>query len=400
MLRTMSYETARDRVFELLELGRGRDPASQALDLFLSVLIISNVIVVMLETVPSIYLRFQHAFHIFEVVSVSVFTIEYIARVWSSTADRFVAAEGPIKGRLKFMMQPYQIIDLVAVLPFYLMLFEPFDLRALRIFRLLRFLKLVRYSRALTTLTNVMVRESRSLLAALVVMLGLLIASATAMYHVERYAQPEDFGSIPAAMWWALATLTTVGYGDVTPVTVPGKMIGALVMVFGLGMAALPIGILANGFAEEIKRRDFVVTWGMVARAPLFAKLDAAEVATVMRMLRSKAVRSGEVIMAPGDVARAMYFIDQGEVEIHIGHGDVHHLSDGDFFGEQNLLTGGRRRVLATATHDTRLLALDRDDLLHLLSVHPNIAEHLRKAAQEHRTELDFSPSGPTAEDD
>ncbi len=400
MLAPMSYLTARDRVFELLELGRGRDPASQALDLILSGLIIVNVIVVMLETVPSIYVQYAAGFRVFEVISVIVFTIEYVARVWSSTADRFVAADGPIKGRLKFMLQPYQIIDLVAVLPFYLMLFEPFDLRALRIFRLLRFLKLVRYSRALTTLTNVMVRESRSLLAALVVMLGLLIASSTAMYHVERYVQPEDFGSIPAAMWWSLATLTTVGYGDVTPVTVTGKLIGALVMIFGLGMAALPIGILANGFAEEIKRRDFVVTWGMVARAPLFARLDAAEVATVMRMLRSKAVRSGEVIMAPGDPARAMYFIDQGEVEIHtFGKGD-HHLSDGDFFGEQNLLTGGRRQALATAAHDTRLLVLDRDDLLHLLSLHPKIAEHLRAAAQEHRTDLDFSPPGPTATED
>jgi len=396
----MSYISVRDRAFELLELGRGKDPASQALDFFLSTLIIVNVIVVMLETVPDLYQRYTFEFHVFEVVSVTIFTIEYIARVWSSTADRFIAAEGPIKGRIKFMMQPYQVIDLIAILPFYLMMFEPFDLRALRIFRLLRFLKLVRYSRALTTLTNVMVRESRSLLAALVVMLGLLIASSTAMYHVERHAQPVDFGSIPAAMWWSLATLTTVGYGDVTPVTVPGKLIGALVMIFGLGMAALPIGILANGFAEEIKRRDFVVTWGMVARAPLFAKLDAAEVATIMRMLRSKAVRSGEVIMAPGDIARAMFFIDQGEVEINVRGRDPLILSDGDFFGEKNLLSGGRREALARALHDTRLLALDRDDLLHLLNMHPNIAEHLRRAAQEHRADLDFSPNLPTADPD
>ncbi len=396
----MTYISARERAFELLELGRGRDPASRALDFSLSALIVANVAAVMLETVNAIYIRYGYAFRIFEVISVAIFTVEYVVRIWSSTADRFVAEHGPIWGRIRFMAKPYQIIDLIAILPFYIMLIAPFDLRALRIFRLLRFLKLLRYSRALTTLGNVLISEGRSLMASLVVMAGLLIASSTVMYHVERYAQPEEFASIPAAMWWSLATLTTVGYGDVTPVTVLGKVIGAAVMIFGLGMAALPIGILANGFAEEIKRRDFVITWGMVARAPLFAKLDAAEVATVMRLLKSRSVRAGEVIMAPGDRAQAMFFIDQGQVEIRASREEIRHMGDGDFFGEKDLLAGGRRQILAKATADTRLLVLDRDDLLHMFSLHPNIGEHLRKAATDLRSELDFSPAGPTAADD
>lgn len=396
----MNYTAVRDRTFELLELGRGRDRASIVIDLFLAALIIGNVGAVVLETVPSIYQRYSRHFFWFEIFSVLVFTIEYFARVWCATSDRHIAALGPVRGRLTVMKNPYLIIDLLAILPFYLALFTTIDLRALRIFRLLRFFKLTRYSTALTTLFSVMRREGRSLFAAFVVMLGLLIASSTVIYHIERYAQPEEFGSIPASMWWALATLTTVGYGDVTPVTMLGKVFGSLVMVFGLGMAALPIGILANGFAEEIKRRDFVVTWGMVARAPLFSKMDAVEISHVMNVLRAKAVRAGAVVMAPGEVADCMYFIDRGDVEIRISRDEIYHLSDGDFFGERSLLEGGKRSAWATAVHDTRLLVLERDDLLNLLGAHPNIAAHFNEAAAQRRSNLDFSSMGRAGDQD
>lgn len=393
----MSYIRARDRTFALLELGRGRDPASIALDFFLATLIILNVAAVVMETVPSLHEPFAHLFRWFDLFSVVVFTIEYVARIWSCTSDRHVAAHGPFRGRLKVMGSPFLLIDLIAILPFYIVLFTAIDLRALRIFRLLRFFKLTRYSTALTTLFNVMVRESRSLFAAFVVMLGLLVASSTAMYHLERHAQPEDFGSIPAAMWWSLATLTTVGYGDVTPVTLGGKMFGALVMVFGLGMAALPIGILATGFSEEIKRRDFVVTWGMVARAPLFAKLDAVEVTHVMNKLHAKAVKHGTVVIAPGERADALYFIDRGKIEVRVSAAEIYHLGDGDFFGERSLLKGGPRTAWATALEDTRLLVLYREDLLNLVAAHPKITEHFNAAAAERRGDVDFSSVGPVA---
>ncbi len=397
MLARMTYTSARDRTFELLELGRGRDRGSIALDWFLATLVICNVIAVVVETVPAIYARHHMNFLYFEIFSVAIFTIEYVARIWCVTSDRFVAELGPIRGRLRTMRNPYLIIDLLAILPFYIMLFTTIDLRALRVFRLLRFFKLTRYSTALTTLFNVIRHESRSLFASFVVMLGLLIASSTLMYHMERTVQPEEFGSIPASMWWGLATLTTVGYGDVTPVTVAGKLFGGLVMIFGLGMAALPIGILATGFSEEIKRRDFVVTWGMVARAPLFSKMDAVEISHIMTMLRAKVAKAGSVIMTPGEPADALYFIDRGEVEIRVSKEEVYVLQDGDFFGERSLLKHGPRTAWATATHDTRLLMLDRDDLLNLLASHPHIAEHFNEAAAERRPDVDFSHVEPVS---
>ena len=155
------------------------------------------------------------------------------------------------------------IIDLLAILPFYLYLLVPFDLRALRVlrlFRLFRLLKLLRYSPALLTLKRVVAREYRALLGALLLMMMLMLFSAAIIYFLEREAQPDKFGSIPAAAWWALATLTTIGYGDIVPITPWGKVFGGIVMLFGLGMFALPIAILATGFSQESARHEFVVT--------------------------------------------------------------------------------------------------------------------------------------------
>ena len=188
------------------------------------------------------------------------------------------------------------IIDLLAILPWYVYLFVPFDLRALRVlrlFRLFRLLKLLRYSPALQTLKRVVAHEYRALLGALLLMMMLMLFSAAIIYFLERGAQPDKFGSIPAAAWWALATLTTVGYGDIVPITPLGKVFGGIVMLLGLGMFALPIAILATGFSQESARHEFVVTWSMVARVPLFSTLDAAEVAEVTKLLYTRLVPAG-----------------------------------------------------------------------------------------------------------
>lgn len=247
-------------------------------------------------------------------------------------------------GRLSYACGPFAIIDLMAILPFYLALILPgFDLRLLRALRLLRLFKLARYSPALASLWRVLVDERRALAAALIIVLFLLTDSATAIYHVERTLQPEAFGSIPAAMWWAVATLTTVGYGDVVPVTDLGRMIGGLVMVFGLAMFALPIAIIASGFSSEIHRHDFVVTWGMVARVPLFARLDALSVSRITNLLHSRVVTPGMEIVRRGEPAKAMYFIASGEVEVDLLQGSQR-LRDGEFFGEMALFTAQRAR--------------------------------------------------------
>jgi len=245
----------RKRMAELLEQGHHTDRQSRILNLLLILLISLNVIAIFLETVGSIYEQYQRAFWYFEVFSVAIFTIEYFARVWSSVDLEEAVDSSPIKGRIRYMLSPIALVDLIAILPFYLSLYLSIDLRFLRVLRLLRLFKLTRYSPALGALLDVIQKESEALLAAFVVLLMMLVISAGGIYLLENELQPETFGSMPNSMWWAIVTLTTVGYGDVVPVTTMGKMFGGLIGLIGIGMIALPAAIMASGFAENIHGR-------------------------------------------------------------------------------------------------------------------------------------------------
>lgn len=242
----------KSRILGILEPG---DEDSRYFDPFIIGLIFLNVAAVVLETVDWINLRYAIFFNAFEIFSVAVFTVEYILRVWSCTANPDF--KDPVRGRLRFMVTPLALIDLTAVLPFYL----PFvfaDLRimrALRLFRLLRVLKLARYSDSLKTFVEVLRLKKEELLLMLFAIMILLVVSSSLMYDVENEAQPDAFSSIPAAMWWGIVTLATVGYGDVYPVTPWGKLIGSIVVILGIGLFALPTGVLASGFAEVLAGR-------------------------------------------------------------------------------------------------------------------------------------------------
>lgn len=245
----------RKRTAELLEQGYHTDRPSRILNLLLILLISLNVIAIFLETVDSIHAQYQQAFWYFEVFSIAIFTIEYFARVWSSVDLEEAADSSPIRGRLRYMLTPLALVDLLAILPFYLGLYLSIDLRFLRVLRLLRLFKLTRYSPALGALLDVIRKESDALLAAIVVLLMMLVISAGGIYLLENELQPETFGSMPNSMWWAIVTLTTVGYGDVVPMTTMGKMFGGLIGLIGIGMIALPAAIMASGFAENIHGR-------------------------------------------------------------------------------------------------------------------------------------------------
>lgn len=251
----------RRKVYRALDTARDGDRLSQFVDILLIVLISASVVAVVLESINSLEIRFAAFFYWFEVVTVAVFSVEYLLRVWSSVeADTGkIQQRGPLAIRFRFMLSFHAIIDLVAILPFYLLtlgLFGGLDMRFLRAVRLLRVLKLTRYSAALNMLVTTFSENGRSLSAAFFILLTIMLLAASGMYFFERDAQPIAFSSIPAAMWWAFATLTTVGYGDVTPITVGGKVFGALITVIGLGMVALPTGILASGFAQQLKMRS------------------------------------------------------------------------------------------------------------------------------------------------
>jgi len=273
------------------------------------------------------------------------------------------------------------LIDLFAVLPFYFSWLVPVDLRVLRVLRLFRLLKLVRYSPALQTLGRVIQDESRALLGAVLIILVLLLFSSTAIYFIERGVQPGKFGSIPDSAWWALSTLTTVGYGDIVPVTPLGKLLGGVVMLLGVGMIALPVAIIATGFSQESNRHQFVVTWSMVARVPLFAAMDESEIAEITKLIYTSTFLPGIPIVRAGDAGDAMFVIAAGEAVAEIGGGKRRLLKEGDFFGEMALLERRRHKHDVVAKTRCKVFVLDAQSLSRLARRQPEILQRIRDVA-------------------
>lgn len=245
--------TLRRKVWNLLENPSRKAPVSRLVELLLIFLIVISVIAVALETVPEIYAAHRAEFRQLDLVITTIFTAEYLARLWASAeADPDLPAA---RARIRYALSPMAIIDLIAILPFFLALFVPLDFQLFRILRLLRIYKLARYSPAISVLFAVIREEGSTLLAAFMILAILLVFASAGAYFVEHKAQPEAFGSVPASMWWAMVTLTTVGYGDVTPITPAGRFFGGAVTLLGVGMAALPAGIIASGMADHLHRR-------------------------------------------------------------------------------------------------------------------------------------------------
>jgi len=249
------HQLKRKRAHELVELSNPGDRGSKVFDVFIIALIGLNVLAVVLGSVKSIYTAYQAFFIWFEVFSVAVFTAEYLLRMWACVEEGSGRFVHPVKGRLRFAFTPMALIDLAAILPFYLSMLISLDLRFLRALRLVRILKLTRYSTAINLLLNVFKEESPSFGAALFILAIILVFASTGIYLFEHKMQPETFSSIPSAIWWAGATLTTVGYGDVIPITTGGKIFGIGVMIVGIGMVALPAGILASAFSQRLHQR-------------------------------------------------------------------------------------------------------------------------------------------------
>ncbi|MDT8356924.1 MAG: ion transporter [Methanomicrobiaceae archaeon] len=253
-----AYGELKDCIFFLLEEPANHNPYRKAVIYTIFALITLNVIMVVLETERELYLAYEPIFHWVEIVSVAVFTVEYGLRIWVCTEHPDYAH--PVWGRLRFALAPLMLVDLVAIAPFYLPLMFALDLRILRIVRLtrvFRVLKLGRYSHAWETFAFVFRSKKEELLIAIVIIFVILTVSSSAMYFAEHEAQPEKFSSIPDAMWWGVVTLSTVGYGDIYPITPVGKLIGAVVALSGIALFALPAGIIVAGLAEwvQVKHR-------------------------------------------------------------------------------------------------------------------------------------------------
>ncbi|MCJ9429017.1 cyclic nucleotide-gated ion channel [Kordiimonas marina] len=385
----MAASGLRRRTYDFLELGSFAGRAAAAFEFFMIGLILANLAAVALETVPAYWEKYHHFFHWFDVVSVIIFTIEYVARVWASAERESVAGDTAFMRRVRYVLSPSALIDLLAILPFYLYLgaVTTVDLRELRVFRLLRLLKLVRYSPALSSLGRVIYAERRALIAALIIMMGLLFFAATIMYGVEHEAQPQAFGSIPEALWWALSTLTTVGYGDVVPVTVTGKIIGGFVMIFGLAFFALPIGIVASGFSDEVHRREFVVPVGVVEDFPVFSRLPREVAHEVATRVRSLAIAPGTVLSHRMDVDNGLYFVMSGEVSAFFKHRPIP-MRSGDFVGECGLINENRHQPAAVAHTRCRVMWLESTDLHMILSIYPDLGDQIITYAGERLAEF------------
>ena len=257
------------RIYEILEATDPEDALGRRVNFFIMALILLNVAAVVLESEEAIGARYGSLFDAFGLVSIVAFTAEYLLRLWvadlgpAATAARgqrsfdLVGARAGARARVKFALSPLAIIDLAVILPFYLPVVFP-DLRFLRgvrVFWLFRLLSMGRYSESMGTLERVVRAKKEELTVTFFAIVFFLTVASSIIYFLEHDVQPESFPSIPATMWWGLLTLTTIGYGDVYPVTTLGKIAGSLIIILGVGMFALPTGILASGFVEEIQSR-------------------------------------------------------------------------------------------------------------------------------------------------
>ncbi len=371
-----SAKTHRRRLFEIIEMGLSGNRLASLFDGFMVVLILLNVVAVALETVPTLDRLYGVWFLWFEIFSLLIFCVEYILRIWVAVEHRpRPEAVGKGRFRLRFITSPLMVIDFLAIMPS-LLFAAGVDLRLLRIFRLLRLFKLMRYSPALASLGSVLYTERRALIATLIIILGLSSFAATVMYNLERHIQPDVFGTIPNALWWALATLTTVGYGDMVPVTWAGRLFGGIVMIFGVCIYALPIGIIASGFANEIHQRDFVVRWGLVANVPLFQGLDANLIRTITKYLRSSVVEKNNLVVMKGSYADQMYLIVSGKVSRRDG-GRVMTLEDGGFFGAQALMEKSRYTSNYVTETECHFFILDGREFHRLMDENPKLRERI-----------------------
>ncbi|HPG04400.1 MAG: ion transporter [Rhodoblastus sp.] len=388
----------RRRVHFILDSGVN-DRAARFAHGFLIALVGVSVAAVVLETVPSLRERYQILFDAIELVALIGFSIEYALRLWSAPDSAPFFGMTPWRARLAYARSPYAIVDLLTVLPFYLGLFLPGDFRVLLLLRLARFFKLARYSPGMRSLAAALKAERKALGASAVIIFGVVLVMASAMHIAEHAAQPDKFGSIPESMWWAVVTITTVGYGDVVPVTVIGKMIAGVTAFMGFLLLALPVGIVATAFAEEIHRREFVVTWSMIAHVPLFATLDASEIAEIMHYLRAQTVPAGTIVVRRGEEAHCMYFVAAGEVEVELPHNAVR-LGEGQFFGEIAVMRKTRRTATVRTTLPSKLLVLDAGDLGTLMARNPEIGRRIEEAIAAYGEIPALAPRGDMAADE
>ena len=371
----------RAAVYAALNPTEHSPPAARLIKGLLLLAIAGSVVAATWSTMPGLSAATLRRLGSVSVASFTVFALEYALRLLSASGRDPDAETHPLGVTLEYVSSPLGVVDGLVVLPQLGHALGAFGSGAAQLAAVLAIVKIARYAPALTLVTTVLRNERRSLMAALTVMLVLLVLTASAMYMLEHEAQPQLFSSIPATLWWSIVTIASVGYGDMIPVTAAGRIFAGFTMLLGIAMFAVPAGILATGFAAEIRRRDFVVTWNTVARVPLFAGLDATGIAAIARLLRPQIAPAHYAIVRRGEPATAMFFIMSGEVEVDVRPNPVH-LRGGQFFGEIALLKDMERTATVTAVTETQLLTLDAADFRRLVDQYPDLREKISRIAE------------------
>jgi voltage-gated potassium channel len=371
----------RAAIYATLNPAEHRTLTAQAVKTILLAAIVSSIVAAAWSTIPGLSPSTMGWLGAASVASFAVFTVEYAARLYAAAGRDPEAQTHAIGVTFEYARSPLGVVDGLVVLPQLGHALGALGPEAARLAAIVAIVKIARYAPALPLVTTVLRNEGRSLMAALTVMLVLLVLTASIMFMLEHEAQPHLFSSIPASLWWSIVTIASVGYGDITPITVPGKIFAGFTMLLGIAMFAVPAGILATGFAAEIRRRDFVVTWNTVAKVPLFSTLSASGIAAIARLLKPQIAPAHYAIVRRGEPASAMFFIMSGEVEVDVRPNPVH-LRGGQFFGEIALLKDTLRTATVTALTDTQLLALETNDFRHLISEYPELGEKIARIAE------------------
>jgi voltage-gated potassium channel len=377
--RNGGRQTVRQIIYTVLEEGQTESGASRFVEIALIVIITTNVLAVILETVPSIYNPNKWLFSTFETFTVYAFAFEYILRVWASVEDPRIGAGRPVSGRLRFALRPMSVIDLLSFAPYFITLFSGgvLDLRALRILRLLRLLKIARYSQAMPAMLGVLYAERRALLGSFILLLCTVCIAAEIMHLVEGPGQPKLFGDLPSSMYWAITTLSTVGYGDEVPITYLGKLVAGLTMIIGLVLFAMPIGIISVGFVNGLHRREFSITWSMVKRQPLFEGFDIEAVSRIVDLMGASMVQDHTRVATAGQPADKFYLIISGRARAEDDTG-AWDLEAGDMIGEEALGDGAVYAKSVTARSEMRLMVLPSEDLRRLCRKYPLLEQRIR----------------------
>ena len=354
---------------------------------------VAGLVALVTDTVGEIHARVGTVLDLVFDLTLGFFVLEYLVRLWAASEAPWAHPGHPWRARWQWASGS-GVIDLLAILPLAVMATSVPSLVA-RVLGVLWILKFGRYSDGMALVGRVL-RNARGPVESLfLAFLVVLLMAATLEYLAESTAQPGAFSSIPAALYWAVTTLTTTGYGDVVPLTSLGRFISGVVMICGIATFAFLAGILANSFAQEMHRREFLRTWDLVARVPFFRDVGAATIAEVTKLLRVHDVPAGTVITRRGEPGDCMYFIVEGEVAIQIDPKPLV-LSTGQFFGEIALVTGGLRTATVVARRSCQLLLLDIADFRRLASAQPDL---MRAIDEEARRRMGHTPQRQTVTD-